>query len=160
MRQLRFFFNKSLVGSNNHRIFAPSKHTSGTRTAGLQSSLFCAPTLKEIGITVPSLSVRKASEDTACMFLTARSTVSLLSKHTSMSKKEQEIQERCTFAMLVVAMIGGGLNEFVKDLDEASIKELARIWDKHCHVPVGVMFNRPEFDNLAMQARTYGQTPC
>ena len=160
MRQLRFFFNKNLVGSNNHRIFAPSKLVSGTRTAGLQSSIFCAPILKEKGITVPSLGVRKAPADSANKFRTARSTVSYLSKLVSMSKQEQEIQERCTFAMLVVAMIGGGLNEFVKDLDEESIKELARIWDKHCHVPVGVMFNRPEFDNLAIQARTYGQTPC
>ena len=160
MRHKNIFSNKSLVDSKDCRIFASSKLTSGTRTAGLQSSIFCASILENNGITTPSWSVRKVSEATACKCLTARSVVTFMSKLTSMSKQEQEIQERCTFAMLVVANMSGELSDFVKGLCEAEIRELARIWDKHSHVSVGVMFNRPEFDYFAMQARTDGQIAC
>ena len=61
-----------------------------------------------------------------------------------MDKKEQT--ERMTFAMMIAEFVRGELDEVLKGAPEGYCKELGRIWDAQCHVPVGVLFNRPKFE--------------
>ena len=72
---------KSFGVSKIMLIFAASNHKCGAETAGITSSLFCTPTYRINGITTPSPEPGNRPGVSALMNLTARSVVSLLSKH-------------------------------------------------------------------------------
>ncbi len=66
-----------------------------------------------------------------------------------MTKKEQEkgIKQRLALIEIVFGIVrmGGHYNKYLTTLSQNERNELAEAWDKQSHVPVGVMFNRPNF---------------
>lgn len=77
------FVGKSFGGSEIFRIFAPSNHYSGTKTAGATSSLFCAPTYWNRNTATPSPEPGNRPGVSAIMNLTARSVAFLCQIHYS-----------------------------------------------------------------------------
>ena len=88
MKDFRKKTGKSFGGSKIMLIFAASKHYSGLRTAGVTSGLFHAHTFGINGITTPSPEPGNRPGVSAIMCPTARSVVSLLSKHYSYEHEE------------------------------------------------------------------------
>ena len=58
----------------------------------------------------------------------------------------QECENRCIFAMLVVMCVTKQIDGFLSGLDAEGRDFYAQIWDSLCITPVGVLFNRPNFD--------------
>jgi hypothetical protein len=58
----------------------------------------------------------------------------------------QECENRCIFAMLVVMCVTKQNDGFLSGLDAEGRDFYAQIWDSLCITPVGVLFNRPNFD--------------
>ena len=54
--------------------------------------------------------------------------------------------DRCTFAMLVMVVASGKVNDFLKTCDQETRTEFGRIWDQEKSVPVGTLFNRPNWE--------------
>ena len=50
-------------------------------------------------------------------------------------RQEELIMERCTFALLVMMVANQSLEDFLKE-----------VWDNQKAVPVGILFNRPNFE--------------
>lgn len=67
-------------------------------------------------------------------------------KTIAMNAKEKEMTERIMFAELVVSQVLGKMDETLKGAPVGVCEELGRIWDCHCNIPVGVLFQRPKFE--------------
>ena len=65
---------------------------------------------------------------------------------TDPERQEELIMERCTFAMLVMIVAGGSVEDFLKTCDQETRNEYGRIWDAQKAVPVGILFNRPNWE--------------
>lgn len=63
-----------------------------------------------------------------------------------MSEKERIQKERVVFATLVMEHARGTIEQTLKGAPVGVCEELGRIWDSQCNVPVGVLFNRPNFE--------------
>ena len=65
---------------------------------------------------------------------------------TDPQKREQLVMDRCTFATLVLIVARGGIDDFLKGCDAEARKDYGRIWDEQKFVPVGFIFQRPDFE--------------
>ena len=65
---------------------------------------------------------------------------------TDPERQEELIMERCTFALLVMIVAGGNVEDFLKTCDQETRNEYGRIWDAQKAVPVGILFNRPNWE--------------
>lgn len=63
-----------------------------------------------------------------------------------MDTKELETTERVVFATLVAYLVKGELPSILKDAPREVCEEFGRVWDKHSSVPVGTLFQRPNFE--------------
>ena len=88
MKVFRKKTGKSIVVSKIMPIFAASKSKCGLRTAGITSSLFYAHTYSIKGLTTPCRVYGNVPGGLAFGAMTARSVVSLLSKHYSYEHEE------------------------------------------------------------------------
>ena len=62
-------------------------------------------------------------------------------------RQEELIMERCTFALLVMMVANGqSLEDFLKDKSEEDRAYYGKVWDNQKAVPVGILFNRPNFE--------------
>ena len=57
-----------------------------------------------------------------------------------------EQKERVAFASLVAHLVKEEMDALLKDAPVGVCEELGRIWDAQSHVPVGVLFQRPKFE--------------
>ena len=57
-----------------------------------------------------------------------------------------EQKERVVFAALVASLVRGEIHELLKDAPVGVCEEYGRIWDAQSHVPTGVLFQRPKFE--------------
>lgn len=57
-----------------------------------------------------------------------------------------EQKERVIFATLVAHLVRGEMPAILKDAPVGFCEELGRIWDAQSHVPTGVLFKRPNFE--------------
>ena len=64
-------------------------------------------------------------------------------------RQSDQILERCTFALLVMVVASNTLGSFLKGKDHEMREYYGRVWDTHKHVPVGTLFNRPNFEGIA-----------
>ena len=87
-------------------IFATSNLTSGTRTAGITSSLFCVPTYRILGVATPCPEPGNRPGVSASKNLTARSVVILLSNLTSYGNKELSSNRERHAALLLLPPAG------------------------------------------------------
>lgn len=62
-----------------------------------------------------------------------------------------EQKERVIFATLIWLLANGELSEVLKNAPVGDCEELGRIWDEQSHVPVGVLFQRPNFEEYEKQ---------
>lgn len=67
-----------------------------------------------------------------------------------MDEKKSSIQQRCLFvAMLSVLLTdGGGSRQLLDGRTPEERKQMAEAWDLCQHTPVGIIINRPDFENL------------
>ena len=61
-------------------------------------------------------------------------------------EKQNLIMDRCTFAMLVVIVASGNVEDFLKTCNQEARNDFGRIWDEQKAVPVGILFNRPNWE--------------
>lgn len=61
-------------------------------------------------------------------------------------ERQELIMERCTFAMLVAIVASGNVADFLKTCDQETRNEYGRIWDAQKAVPVGILFDRPNWE--------------
>jgi hypothetical protein len=61
-------------------------------------------------------------------------------------RQEELIMERCTFALLVMMVANQSLEDFLKDKSEEDRVYYGKVWDNQKAVPVGILFNRPNFE--------------
>ncbi len=59
---------------------------------------------------------------------------------------EQEKKERLVLATIVIHLVSGNMEQLLKGAPEGVCEELGRIWDEQSKVPVGVLFQRPKFE--------------
>ncbi len=57
-----------------------------------------------------------------------------------------EQKEKLIFATLIVHLVKGEINELLKDAPVGVCEEFGRIWDAQSHVPTGILFQRPKFE--------------
>lgn len=57
-----------------------------------------------------------------------------------------EQRERVAFASLIAHLVRGEMHELLKDAPVGVCEEFGRIWDAQSHVPVGVLLQRPKFE--------------
>ena len=69
-----------------------------------------------------------------------------------------EQKERVAFASLVAHLVRGEMHELLKDAPVGVCEELGRIWDAQSHVPVGVLFQRPKFEEYEALHKGAAQT--
>ena len=55
-------------------------------------------------------------------------------------------KDRTVFAYLVGHLVRGEMDALLKGAPVGVCKELGRIWDSESHVPVGVLLQRPNFE--------------
>lgn len=60
--------------------------------------------------------------------------------------ESEEQRERIVFASLVTHLARGEMDGLLKNAPEGVCTEYARIWDRLCHIPIGVYFARPKFE--------------
>ena len=60
--------------------------------------------------------------------------------------EDDQVIDRCIFAMLVVMCVTKQIDGFLSGLDAEGRDFYAQIWDSHCITPVGVLFQRPNFN--------------
>ena len=65
---------------------------------------------------------------------------------TNPKRQEELIEERCVFAMLVMIVSSGSVEEFLQTCDQETRNEYGRIWDAWKAVPVGILYNRPNWE--------------
>lgn len=64
-------------------------------------------------------------------------------------KKENGIRQRCLFvAMLSVLLNEGGEDALLQGRTPAERKQMAEAWNANQYTPVGVILNRPDFENV------------
>ncbi len=63
-----------------------------------------------------------------------------------MDTKELEAMERLLFANIVGELAKGSINKLIESAPSEVREEMGRVWDKHCSVPVGTLFQRPNFE--------------
>ena len=59
--------------------------------------------------------------------------------------EDDQVIERCIFAMLVVMVANQTHHDFLQDKSAEDRNYYADVWDRHSHVSVGVLFKRPNF---------------
>ncbi len=69
-----------------------------------------------------------------------------------------EQKERVAFATLVAHFVRGEMHELLKDAPVGVCEELGRIWDAQSHVPVGVLLQRPKFEEYEALHKAAQQT--
>ena len=69
-----------------------------------------------------------------------------------------EQKERVTFVYLISQLLRGEMNELLKDAPVGVCEELGRIWDAQSHVPVGILFQRPKFEEYEALHKGAAQT--
>ena len=69
-----------------------------------------------------------------------------------------EQKERVAFASLVAHLVRGEMHALLKDAPVGVCEELGRIWDAQSHVPVGVLFQRPKFEEYEALHKGAAQT--
>ena len=69
-----------------------------------------------------------------------------------------EQKERVAFASLVVHLVRGEMHELLKDAPVGVCEELGRIWDAQSHVPTGILFQRPKFEEYEALHKAAQQT--
>jgi hypothetical protein len=62
--------------------------------------------------------------------------------------ENDQVIDRCIFAMLVVMIANQSLNDFLQDKSAEDRNYYADLWDRYSNVPVGVLFKRPNFDGV------------
>jgi hypothetical protein len=60
--------------------------------------------------------------------------------------EDDQVIDRCIFAMLVVMVANQTLDDFLKDKSDEERNYYGDVWDRHRNVPIGVLFNRPKFE--------------
>ena len=79
-------------------------------------------------------------------------------RETSVSISADEQKERVAFAILVGHLVKGEMNALLQDAPVGVCEELGRIWDAQSHVPVGVLFQRPKFEEYEALHKGAAQT--
>ena len=69
-----------------------------------------------------------------------------------------EQKERVAFASLVAHLVRGEMHELLKDAPVGVCEELGRIWDAQSHVPIGIVFKRPKFEEYEALHKVTKQT--
>ncbi len=69
-----------------------------------------------------------------------------------------EQKERVTFVYLISQLLRGEMNELLKDAPVGVCEELGRIWDAQSHVPIGIVFKRPKFEEYEALHKVTKQT--
>ena len=69
-----------------------------------------------------------------------------------------EQKERVAFAALVGHLVRGEMHALLQDAPVGVCEELGRIWDAQSHVPVGVLFQRPKFEEYEALHKGAAQT--
>lgn len=67
-------------------------------------------------------------------------------KEASVFSGKDEQKERLVFATLVGHLVNGEIQTLLQEAPVGVCEELGRIWDAQSHVPVGVLFQRPKFE--------------
>ena len=67
-------------------------------------------------------------------------------REASVSISADEQKERVAFAALVGHLVRGEMHALLQDAPVGVCEKLGRIWDAQSHVPVGVLFQRPKFE--------------
>ena len=62
--------------------------------------------------------------------------------------EDDQVIDRCIFAMLVVMAAKQTLNDFLQDKSAEDRNYYADLWYRYSNVPVGVVFKRPNFDGV------------
>lgn len=57
-----------------------------------------------------------------------------------------EQKDRVAFASLVAHLVRGEMHKLLKDAPVGVCEKFGRIWDAQSHVPVGVLLQRPKFE--------------
>ena len=57
-----------------------------------------------------------------------------------------EQKDRVAFVSLIVHLARGEMRELLKNAPVGVCEELGRIWDAQSHVPTGILFQRPKFE--------------
>ena len=68
-----------------------------------------------------------------------------------------EQKERIVFAFLIDRLVMGEIHELLKDAHLGMCEKLGRIWDAQSHVPTGVLFQRPNFEEYEPQHKVANQ---
>jgi hypothetical protein len=63
-----------------------------------------------------------------------------------MSKQEELKIERFTFALLVTMVANQSLDDFLKDKSDEDRAYYGQVLDHQKAVPIGILFNRPNFE--------------
>lgn len=79
-------------------------------------------------------------------------------RETSVSISADEQKERVAFAALVGHLVKGEMNALLQDAPVGVCEEFGRIWDAQSHVPVGVLFQRPKFEEYEALHKGAAQT--
>lgn len=79
-------------------------------------------------------------------------------RETSVSISADEQKERVAFAILVGHLVKGEMNALLQDAPVGVCEEFGRIWDAQSHVPVGVLFQRPKFEEYEALHKGAAQT--
>lgn len=69
-----------------------------------------------------------------------------------------EQKERVTFVYLISQLLRGEMNELLKDAPVGVCEELGRIWDAQSHVPIGIVFKCPKFEEYEALHKVTKQT--
>jgi len=79
-------------------------------------------------------------------------------RETSDFVSADEQKERIAFASLVVHLVRGEMHDLLQDAPVGVCEELGRIWDAQSHVPVGILFQRPKFEEYEALHKGAAQT--
>ena len=79
-------------------------------------------------------------------------------RETSVFISADEQKERVAFAVLVGHLVKGEMNALLQDAPVGVCEELGRIWDAQSHVPTGILFQRPKFEEYEALHKGAAQT--
>ena len=79
-------------------------------------------------------------------------------KEASVFTNADEQKERIAFAALLVHAAKGEMHELLQDAPVGVCEELGRIWDAQSHVPVGLLLQRPKFEEYEALHKGAAQT--
>lgn len=69
-----------------------------------------------------------------------------------------EQKDRIVFASLIDRLVRGEIHDLLKEAPVGVCEELGRIWDAQSHVPTGVLFQRPKFEEYEAQHKVTNHT--